>query len=272
MKNNFNVLGEEYDDNITFITLINTGLCNLKCDYCLFRRYDKKFISYDTIEKIHNIFKDKKKDLYVYGGEPFLDKEIIQKLKIFDDTPITYQTNGNVDFFKQLKYLKDGDRISFSVHYTSNLNKMFRNIKMCQDLGCLGEIDFMYKDNIEIFKILKAMFKKIGFQVPFQYLYNSDSKEYLRRYDHYRDLKINNEYTSQFLYLSEHKNNSFKGFKCNCGRNAFLIDYNENVYRCEDFYVKNNPYTNLDNFRIDQNLCSSPICRTINATKKIESV
>lgn len=269
MKIKYNIIGEEYDDNITFLTIVNTRICNLKCNYCLSNDNIKKFISIKTIDKIHNIFLNNKKDIFVFGGETFLDKEIIKKMQVFEDSKITYQTNGNVNFQNQLKYLKPGDQISFTIHYTTDIKKLCKNIKICKKENCLGDIDFMFNNqNIEIFKILKHSFPHMGFQVPFQNL-TPLTLNLIKKYDHYRDVNINNNLSSQFLFLSEHINNSFKNAKCNCGRNHFLIDYNENVFKCEEFYFKNKPYTNLDNFQLDLKKCSSDICRVFNSTRKI---
>ncbi len=269
MKSKFSLIGENFDQNIIYLTIVNTRLCNLKCSYCLSNDNIKKNISFETINKINDIFSDCKKDIFVFGGETFLDREIIKKMSIFKNAQITYQTNGNVNLKKQLRYLKDGDKISFTVHYTSDIKKVYENIKLCSDFGCLGDIDFMYNNqDIELFKVLKHIFPNIGFQVPFQNL-TQTTVDLIKKYDHYRDIKINNSLSSQFLFLSEHINNSFKNAECNCGRNYFLIDYNENVFKCEEFYFRNKPYTNLENFQLDLKKCSSDICRVFNSTRKI---
>ena len=75
--------------------------------------------------------------------------------------------------------------------------------------------------NIEIFKILKHSFPHMGIQAPFQNL-TPLTLNLIKKYDHYRDVNINNNLSSQLLFLSEHINNSFKNAKCNCGRNHFF--------------------------------------------------
>ena len=255
------ITGTEYRAGTLYLTVVNTGWCNLSCPYCLSRNSCTDTISAEICSAINNVTKTFKRDIYVFGGETFFDKDIVAKMAVFSD-PITYQTNGTFDLSRCIPLLKAGDKISFTIHQGVHLKRVIANISLCQDAGVLKDVDYMYCGDLKTFKVLKRLYPKMGFQVPFQYVNRFKSEIY--RYDDYFDLEVDGELSTQLRLVLKGLN--LKGATCD---GNIVIDLRGNVYKCEEHYFKGEPYTTIDNFYLNDSPCDVVSCRVLNSTRKI---
>ena len=123
------VLNKEFDPYISYI--INTGNCNLNCDYCYIEPIAKQFkLSKEEADKIIDLIrKSKTTKISFYGGEPLLNKEVIyymlEKLKDLKikKNIITNGTFVNEEFAKKMKENKVNVSISLDGGYFDNIHR-----------------------------------------------------------------------------------------------------------------------------------------------------
>lgn len=150
---------------IDSITLQVTQKCNLRCSYCIYsesnysnqRSHSNKMMSFETAKKAIDFFfahsiDTKVPNISFYGGEPFLNKELIKQVvdyakKVFEGRNLTFTTTTNatlltndlIDYLAKNKFnlmiSLDGPK---TIH---NQNRIFASTKQ-------GSYDIVIK-NIE---------------------------------------------------------------------------------------------------------------------------
>jgi uncharacterized protein len=150
-----------------FINLLLTNKCNKKCNYC----YEQHNIEngkwdLDKIEKILDTFiefplpNNKNRVLQFFGGEPLLEKEIIEDVleSLYDkikqsNTIISLVTNGELltpEFIRQYLYKYDNTRITISLDTflpsLSSNNRGTTDTKIKKIIDILKEIPPLFKD------------------------------------------------------------------------------------------------------------------------------
>lgn len=146
-------------NEIIFLDIRNTNLCNLKCRYCgphfsnqiaKEQRIDVPLVSTDIEKYLPTLLTDKVKHLYFTGGEPFISQDHYKIISQLVETG--YSKNIILRYNTNLSVLK------YKNEYFLDLWKQFKSVNLNISLDAAGpELNFIrsgseweeIKDNIE---------------------------------------------------------------------------------------------------------------------------
>lgn len=247
-----------------------TDQCNLRCKYCYENKKNSE-ISFENIKKLINYIvrqKDEYVQLYFYGGEPLIKKQMIkdtidyvkkQKCKIKFSYAIT--TNGTLlddDFIKYMKqndfkivaYSFDGDE------KVQNLNRVTVDgkgtfeivqknaIKMISEFKSVVAMVVVTKNNLKYLGESVRYLYNIGFKrinLLFDYTQNWEDedlpeikKQYSKIIDFYAEKIMNEEYIN--IPLIDEKINTYIKDDYNCNDDCKLGIKTINVGTDGKFY------------------------------------
>jgi len=114
------------------VTFAVTQECNLKCKHCLARNNDTRQDL--TIEKIRSIFRElveaKIFNLSIFGGEPFVRKDIKEILSFAYSLPFQISVNTNGTLIPDFKeFLKKYPRLSYCVSLDGSREEIVDSIR-----------------------------------------------------------------------------------------------------------------------------------------------
>lgn len=136
-------------DNFPKATIVLSNHCNLSCSYCFVKQNNRKHLSIGRIKTFIKWFveqapKDKPIKLNFFGGEPFLEFDLLKESILFFKNLLaekeyaidTIPTNGTILTEKMLDFVRrECLRVSFSLDGAkiSNLARRFKNNTSCFD-------------------------------------------------------------------------------------------------------------------------------------------
>lgn len=106
---------EFYGTRLQHVQIEITGCCNMKCKHCRASGEARKNLPLEQIEKVFKVIKKTRDDdfrLILSGGEPFLNRNIIEILKLakeYNIDSIVITTNGSLVNDSMLKQMNDLD-------------------------------------------------------------------------------------------------------------------------------------------------------------------
>lgn len=233
-----------------------TQNCNFNCDYCgLFDNTKEKYDIDKIKQTIRKIKKMTQKEVFIFGGEPFLHPFIKDIIRYLNEMNIRYviQTNLSTKSTQIMKTILDDFNINISVHneqqsqtdYINNIKTILskKNIKIKTiDVMWTGIISNTIKFNIQ--KEIHLIDPKIPvILTPVSNFLVSGFDEQLREYNKFRDIfevgfediKVEfGDYIYQRSYLWEKFNDgtlSPKGKPC-YKKDFLLIDWDLKEYNC----------------------------------------
>lgn len=260
--------------------------CNYTCSYCLVRysNYVEKKFPEDYkafmgfIKKIMNKYPNKKILISLFGGEPTLWKHFhsfIQETKKYDNIMLRVVTNGSksVEWWKKIindihhliisyhteysdpKHLIDvislasqNKKIQSQINYMLKPENFFENVKIAKKIS----------EEAKCFILLKLLRKQLS---PELFDYTQEQLDYLENnrvigqqyFNHNLEYRLFS--TRKDNTIKEHKNineilihkyNRWKGWECTAGIDAFTVDYNQNIYVCNQTEQKNGKIGNIN--------------------------
>lgn len=139
--------------------------CNLRCSYCdtgYALKGKNNFISLDDLVK--EIKKYKTKNITLTGGEPLLQDDLLELIKILPDYRFNIETNGTLDIEN---YLLENTIITMDIktplsktrdqNRYSNIKKLRKNDNLKFVVGNKEDIKFAYKV-IELYKPISNIY------------------------------------------------------------------------------------------------------------------
>lgn len=134
--------------------------CNYKCDYCHNGRNDvliKPIYETNDINKLIS-FLNKNDNIYLYGGEPLLAKNINLIVKQLKNKHYVIQTNFSI--YKKINELIDIDhniKFQISIHRTQikNINKHIKFINTKIDNIKQIDVMFINEDDLKLYRYLQ---------------------------------------------------------------------------------------------------------------------
>jgi len=246
--------------------------CNLRCPFCyVVDKLDskkEKRVDDKTLDKIANYIKKnnaKKDGVFFYGGEPLVDYDVINKLLIkTKDLKLTrgIYTNGILLDKVPLNFLKKFDFIFVSIDGNKkvhekyrgkgNFNKVLKNVSNLKSK--LKNTIFVARgtttEEINIYSSVTNLLKH--FDVIHWQIVNKpkfiDGKKFVKNYqkninklfnfwlDNFRNGKNIGIIPFQAVIVSVFFNypNNNLSFRCGAGHDLQVIDYDGNVYYCDE--------------------------------------
>ena len=258
-------------NDLNEITLILTEDCNLQCKYCD-QIHSKKSQTIENIIEFFNFIKikniNKPIQIELFGGEPFLERELILEIFKFLRKTLTgpqrnlitfkINTNGtlwNDKYFELLKYLRDNDfnlpnfiisydglwqNLRSNDHLTKLIEKNIHDIFSVKCLASIAKISFSYngEEHQDLLKNYLYIINKFPVSI-------NNIKHYLIRepwkwnekkfkkfkYDFKEFLKFNLIHLKKYrIHLSyiNQKLNEFSNPKLGCGLGKTRITLKQN--------------------------------------------
>lgn len=140
----------------TLVGIKITDKCNMKCEFCFSENNIKGDLTITRFtEMANNLFKYKPSKIYLTGGEPFLNTDIIEIVKLIKSHNIRLAIHTNATLIdneialKLSSYLNENDYIQISLDgHTKDLYKLTR----CNDKFeyVIRGIEFLKKYNIKL--------------------------------------------------------------------------------------------------------------------------
>ncbi len=240
--------------------------CNFSCRYCFLSKNDQlkdlRYRGHENIEKIIDFFDNSGLEwlIHMSGGEPFIHQRFVELCKgLTRNHYISINTNLSLSTVDEFSEKIDPQRVAFincSLHYQERIKRypIDQFIKKYHKLKKMGFLNFatqvfdpsIIKDFSKIFDFFKE--KSIivrpkvlrGFVDKKQYPedYTDEERKIFIKYSLLADkleplslstVHINPILDQKFLtgYLS------WKGLKCNAGRQSVWIKFNGDIVRCE---------------------------------------
>lgn len=250
---------KEIDINEVYLHL--THACNLKCTYC----YDKKNFSYGFIDNntINNVnefvLEHKVKKIILTGGEPLLHNninDIVDIIRYKKNIKIHLLTNGTL-IHKNLELLRKVDLIIISLDSIKSTNR--KGLDASSVIKNISLLPNEIKKKIIIRSVIskgeenlvnenKEFFKSLG--VSFTWVPNiPNNKKGIKYYPDFNNIKNIN---SSFLGTNILSN-------CGACSKVIAIDYNGNVYSCQNLITKNMKICNINSEKFEDEYKNSII-------------
>jgi MoaA/NifB/PqqE/SkfB family radical SAM enzyme len=237
--------------NLKMITWLINTICNFRCDYCsVSNRNEKKSlpINVHNLSESLNLLK-KEWLLHLTGGEPFLEKNIIDICRtITRKHYLSINTNLSTNNIYEFANTIDPKRtltISASVHITERektdlrLSEYINKIHYLQQKGfniiasyvvhpiLLGRIksDIEYLKNNGIQKVRIKVFRGVFEEKYYPNAFHPVQKDFLRT--------LEADYPEFEILLKSH---NYYGQQCRAGQDFFVMDRDGNLSRCSNAY------------------------------------
>lgn len=163
--------------------------CNYRCDYCTCGRNDllETPIQEETEENVINFLKfisqTYTQELYVFGGEPFLAKNIKVILKTLNELNYPYVVQTNFSCYKKIDECFANKEtipklLQISVHPDSvkDYNKLIEYIQKYQKYIRFIDVMFTNKDVLKIYHLLYEHFGNLIHIAPLADFYTTRKK------------------------------------------------------------------------------------------------
>ena len=227
-----------------------THKCNLNCKGCYSaisnrNKYDDLKLS-EYIKIIDNLIKINVKTIIISGGEPLLNKDILEIVKHCKKNKLNVIliSNGTLPIRYYIPIMKYVDQISFSIDGWNNkisflrdkniLNKIKLNIKFLKKYkNKMSLIVILHKKNIKYIKNYINLSNKLKIPISFSLFDSYTKNEFSLDADDFKKL----EHLSNMMYYPildtpiESKNIGCQT-SCGAGNNLFSVDAFGNLYPC----------------------------------------
>lgn len=217
-------------------------------------------MSFNTIKKlvlkIKTYYKNENIEFVLYGGEPMLHPDIYKIICFLSQYGhVTVQTNGlqNCNF---LSYI-DCD-VMTTLHDIKYLKQLLNNTCKLKNLNIVFLLSAQnYVQMSKLYSILKKSHPiSIGYvfqdikKIPNSVLKNEKT-----------NILFNGQNVTP-SYLIRNNITNFYGCDCTAGKTGFVIDFDENIFRCDQEFINDNPVSTLDEYSINNiyKKCTSKWC------------
>ncbi len=172
--------------------------CNYNCEYCSLPDI-KMELDKDKLTSFMDTL-DKDLELFLFGGEPFLHKEVKFVIDYLNKINQPFVVQSNLSTFSTDKIIEDGIEgfnLQGSIHPTQitilELKDNLYALKVLDFFGKLNlkRIDIMYigKESLEYYRTVQKIFPDICYMLPISGFYEQDSCEANKEYNKIRKRK-----------------------------------------------------------------------------------
>ena len=229
---------------------INT-ICNYRCSFCFLINEDhkgSKKMNMDTLtfnKIINSDFLKFAKRITLGGGEPYLNKNIFEFIKIlkYKKKIISIYTNGSLINRNYENFIENQPTYMNISHYDDKFEDLKENFKKYNNDPKKTSISRLSKiirsdnlDNMEfaINEALDANFDRIIFQNYFPYKSEENYLVLQNNNKKFKELKVNlnNKYSKKIKIIWPNILNMRKKFNCNNISTTTTIDSNGNLAKC----------------------------------------
>lgn len=247
------------------ITWALTRLCNLKCSYCRVNDKWSKFIPFRTrINQIRNYIisysKEVETSVLIFGGEPtFIPywQEICFSLAESNvNTSIFTNLTASINKYREIqqKQIYINTTYHYGISSTEYLDKV---MSLDKDLTSIY-VMFDPRD-IQSCKIVYEKLIKEGYNVELNNILSEDlilsssDKEYLIKNSIHDcsteriliTFEDGHSRRYSFSALTRFELNSFKGWKCNAGKESLFIECQGDIFPCQSYIFSQPPLDNV---------------------------
>lgn len=226
--------------------------CNYNCNYCslpdIKMELDKDKLStfMDTL--------DKDLELFLFGGEPFLHKEVKFIIDYLNKIKQPFVVQSNLSTFSVNKIIQEeieGFTLQGSIHPSEiSISELKDNLSTLKVLSFfkkleLKRIDIMYvgKESLKYYRAVHKIFPDICFMLPISGFYEEDSCEANKEYNQIRTRKVYSWIRFEENYIKEYNKfrselwedqctGKFSTFGKPCPYDYQLWDSKLNKYNC----------------------------------------
>lgn len=254
---------------------VPTMKCNFKCDYCFLGSSADR--PAETMFDIHPVdewvsamrqYSDKKIEIYMWGGEPFLLDDTYTLLKAWlsmDHIVSGCRIDTNLFFADKIAEKCPSNKLKLNCSYHMQyhtLDQQFEKIKMLKDLDMIGMMNFVASEsnmrklhdeyNMSVHDLI-AKFDAIGVFVNIAGDFALANNEEYPRHDEYM------KFILQFISPEEWK--LLRGapckVECDAGKYFFTVNYDGKFTSCIDNKIYGNFFKGKINPATKPKICNS---------------
>ena len=236
------------------LTIRPTSRCNLNCTYCMVEKNDRMLKVEDVSEIVKFIDEHDITNIFLTGGEPFINWQVIQILIEQTNCYINIITNGTILNDDILKILAS-NRVAITLSldgdiYSHNLNRSNSFLKLMANLDSfkpyINDINVVVTRN-NIYELhnslnfINTVLPNIKTNMLFDF--NIDWTQVID-FNQFREYYLTKLTPNQFTSFKEHYEN---GICSSCGTKDYFIDEDLNIYPCSNFSTPSNIIGNIKN-------------------------